>query len=199
MIYLLRHGETVWNASGRFQGRKDSPLTHRGIEQANQMGMLLSREIAGREAQFKSYVSPLGRAKETAARIAKIVPLTFEEEPRLIEVSVGLWDGMTLYEIGAEYPDALNGSDAFNWFFRSPNGESFDQACKRVSSWLSEVSTPTIAISHGPTSRLLRGVYLGLSKREMLELPVPQSGFYRLDDGKSELLDGVQRNFVDMR
>jgi broad specificity phosphatase PhoE len=118
MIYLLRHGETVWNAVGRFQGRKDSPLTQRGIEQANQMGMLLSQEIAGREAQFKSYVSPLGRAKETAARIAKIVPLTFEEEPRLMEVSVGSWDGMTLYEIGVEYPDALNGSDAFDWLRR---------------------------------------------------------------------------------
>ena len=103
-----------------------------------------------------------------------------------MEVSVGSWDGMTLYEISAEYPDALNGSDAFDWFFRSPDGESFDQACKRVSSWVSEVSTPAIAISHGLTSRLLRGVYLGLSKREMLELPVPQSGFYRLDDGKSD-------------
>ena len=173
MIYLLRHGETVWNTAGRFQGRKDSPLTKRGIEQADQMGKLLSREICGRERQFECYVSPLGRAKETAARIAKIVPLTFAEEPRLMEVSVGSWDGMTLYEIGIEYPDALNGSEAFDWFFRSPNGESFDQACKRSSGWLSEVSAPTIAISHGLTSRLLRSVYLGLSKREMLELPVP--------------------------
>jgi len=189
MIYLLRHGETVWNTVGRFQGRKDSPLTKRGIEQADRMGKLLSREISGREREFEGYVSPLGRAKETAARITKIVPLTFAEEPRLTEVSVGSWDGMTLYEIGVEYPDALNGSDAFDWFFRSPNGESFDQACKRASSWLSEVSAPTVAISHGLASRLLRGVYLGLSKREMLELPVPQSGFYRLDDGKSELVD----------
>jgi broad specificity phosphatase PhoE len=199
MIYLLRHGETVWNTVGRFQRRKVSPLTQRGIEQANQMGMLLSREITGRQGQFKSYVSPLGRAKESAARIAKIVPLTFEEEPRLMEVSVGSWDGMTLYEIGVECPDALNGSDAFDWFFRSPNGESFDQACERVSSWLFDISEPTIAISHGLTSRLLRGVYLGLSKREMLELPVPQSGFCRLHGGKSELVDGAQPNFLDKR
>jgi probable phosphoglycerate mutase len=106
---------------------------------------------------------------------------------------------MTLYEIGVEYPDALNGSDAFDWFFRSPDGESFDQACKRVRSWLSEVLTPTVAISHGLTSRLLRGVYLGLSRRETLQLPVPQSGFYRLDDGKSELVDGAQPSFVDKR
>jgi broad specificity phosphatase PhoE len=199
MIYLLRHGETVWNTAGRFQGRKDSPLTRRGIAQADQMGILLSREITGHEGQFRSYVSPLGRAKETAALIARFVPLTFEDEPRLMEVSVGSWDGMTLYEISAEYPDALNGSDAFDWFFRSPDGESFDQACERVSSWLFDISEPTIAISHGLTSRLLRGVYLGLSKREMLELPVPQSGFYRLHGGKSELVDGAQPNFLDKR
>jgi len=199
MIYLLRHGETVWNTADRFQGHKDSPLTKRGIEQADQMGKLLSREITGRERQFKGYVSPLGRAKETAARIAKIAPLTFAEEPRLMEVSVGTWNGMTLYEIGVEYPDALNGSDAFDWYFRSPNGESFDQACKRVSSWLSEVSTPTVAISHGLTSRLLRGVYLGLSKREMLKLPVPQSGFYRLNGGSSEFVDDAQPNNLEKR
>jgi broad specificity phosphatase PhoE len=47
MIYLLRHGETVWNTAERFRGHKDSPLTKRGIEQADQMGKLLSREITG--------------------------------------------------------------------------------------------------------------------------------------------------------
>ncbi|WP_411195835.1 phosphoglycerate mutase family protein, partial [Rhizobium sp.] len=49
MIYLLRHGETIWNTLGRFQGQKDSPLTERGIEQAEQMARLLRKEIAGSE------------------------------------------------------------------------------------------------------------------------------------------------------
>jgi broad specificity phosphatase PhoE len=143
MIYLLRHGETVWNAAGRFQGQKDSPLTKRGIAQADQMGMLLSQQIAGREIQFRGFVSPLGRTKETARRIARFVPLAFIDEPRLMEVSVGTWDGMSLYEIGVEYPDALGGADAFDWFFRSPDGETFERASQRLHSWLSEVSTPT--------------------------------------------------------
>jgi broad specificity phosphatase PhoE len=190
MIYLLRHGETVWNAAGRFQGQMDSSLTKRGIEQADQMGMLLSRQIAGREAQFRGCVSPLGRTKETARRIARVVPLTFIDEPRLVEVSVGAWDGMSLYEIGVEYPDALNGADAFDWFFRSPDGETFEHACQRLRSWLSEVSAPTVAISHGLTSRLVRGIYLGMTRREMLELPVPQDGFYRLEAGRIDFVDG---------
>jgi len=89
------------------------------------------------------------------------------------------------------YPYALNGSDAFDWFFRSPDGESFEQACKRVASWLSEVSTPAVAISHGLTGRLLRGVYLGLSRREMLVQPVPQDGFYRMGGGRVDLIEAA--------
>ena len=109
-----------------------------------------------------------------------------------MEVSVGTWDGMSLYEIGVEFPGALDGTDAFDWFFRSPDGETFDDACKRVRSWLSDVSTPAVAITHGLVSRLVRGVYLGMSKREMLELPVPQNGFYRLTAGHIDFIDRTQ-------
>jgi broad specificity phosphatase PhoE len=68
----------------------------------------------------------------------------------------------------------LSGADAFDWYFRSPNGESFDEVCDRVRTWLASVSCPTVAISHGLTGSLIKGVYLGLSRRDMLELPVPQ-------------------------
>jgi broad specificity phosphatase PhoE len=189
MIYLLRHGETTWNAEGRYQGQKDSPLTKRGIKQADEMGMLLSQQIDVRAHQFTGYVSPLGRARETARRISKFVPLTFADEPRLMEVSVGTWDGMSYGEISTEFPGALDGADAFDWFFRSPDGETFENCCKRVRSWLYEVATPAVAVSHGLTSRLVRGVHLGLSKREMLELPVPQNGFYRLANGCIDFIE----------
>jgi broad specificity phosphatase PhoE len=192
MIYLLRHGETVWNTAGRFQGKRDSSLTKRGLAQADEMGTLLLQHLAGTEHQFKGYVSPLGRAQETARRVSKVIPLTFVDEPRLMEISVGTWDGMSLYEIGVEFPGALDGTDAFDWFFRSPDGETFDDACKRVRSWLSDVSTPAVAITHGLASRLVRGVYLGMSKREMLELPVPQNGFYRLATGHIDFIDRTQ-------
>ena len=49
-----------------------------------------------------------------------------------MEVTIGSWDGMTRYEIDVEYPGALAGSDAFDWYFRSPDGETFDGACERV-------------------------------------------------------------------
>jgi broad specificity phosphatase PhoE len=194
MIYLLRHGETSWNTAGRFQGHKDSALTRRGIEQADRMAVRLAEELTRTNGKFEARVSPLGRARETADRIAQLTALNFSDDLRLIEVTLGSWDGMTLYEIDTEYPGALTGSDAFDWYFRSPDGETFDDACKRVESWLSEVSSPTVAVSHGLTSRLLRGIYLGLSRREMLELPVPQNGFYRLCDRRSEFIDWSAEN-----
>ncbi|MBY5339537.1 histidine phosphatase family protein [Rhizobium leguminosarum bv. viciae] len=190
MIYLLRHGETIWNTLGRFQGQKDSPLTERGIVQAEQMAKLLKKEIAGSEQSFQLHVSPLGRTQETAARIERVLPLTARPESRLMEVTVGSWDGMSKFEIDNEFPGMLDGSSAFDWYFKSPDGESFDAACARAKDWIAGIHGPTVAISHGLFGRLVRGVYAGLSKQEMLELPVPQDGFYCLCDGEFSLVSG---------
>ncbi len=146
------------------------------------MARLLRKEIAGSEQSFQLHVSPLGRTQETAARIGRVLPLAARPEPRLMEVTIGSWDGMTKFEIDNEFPGMLDGSDAFDWYFKSPDGESFDDACARAEDWISGIHEPTVAISHGLFGRLVRGVYAGLSKREMLELPVPQDGFYHLCD-----------------
>ncbi|MBY5523355.1 histidine phosphatase family protein [Rhizobium leguminosarum] len=190
MIYLLRHGETIWNTLGRFQGRKDSPLTERGIEQADRVAKLLQTEISNSEQSFQMSVSPLGRTRQTAARVKRVLPVATQEDARLMEVSVGYWDGMTKFEIDNEFPGMLDGSDAFDWYFKSPDGESFDAACSRANDWIADIRGPTIAISHGLFGRLVRGVYSGVSKREMLELPVPQEGFYCLCNGEFNLISG---------
>ncbi len=189
LIYLLRHGETVWNTLGRFQGQMDSALTRRGVEQANLVARLLHQEIAATAQSFELHISPLGRVRETAERVRRLLPLEAREDVRLMEVTVGSWDGMTLFEIDQEFPGMLDRSDAFDWYFRSPDGESFDAACIRAKSWIADIRRPTVAISHGLFGRLLRGVYCGLSRREMLELPVPQDGFYRLSDGQCHRID----------
>jgi len=106
-----------------------------------------------------------------------------------MEVSIGSWDGLTRFEIDNEFPGSLDGSDAFDWYFRSPDGESFDTACARAKGWIAAVGGPTVAVSHGLFGRLIRGVYAGMSKREMLELPVPQDGFYRLSKGEFRVID----------
>lgn len=188
MIYLLRHGETHWNTQGRFQGQKDSPLTERGIAQADAVADLLRRTVGDDISAFAFRVSPLGRTMETAARLQRGLPLNIELDDALIEVTTGSWDGLTQFEIGTEYPGLLDGADAFDWYFRSPYGESFDAACTRARNWLAAIDRPTIAVSHGLFSRIIRGVHLGLSRDEMLALPVPQDGFYRLEEGECGLM-----------
>jgi broad specificity phosphatase PhoE len=101
-------------------------------------------------------------------------------DSRLSEVTIGSWDGMSHYEIMTEYPEALKGSDASDWFFRAPDGESFEAVLRRISDFLDEIQTPAAVISHGLPGRIIRGAYLGMSRREMLELPVPQDGLYEL-------------------
>src|SRR5437588_638163 len=99
-IYLARHGETVWNRDGRFQGRLDSPLTRRGLDQARRMGETLAARIPrGERRDWTIVASPLGRAQHTARIIAGILGLAgadIETEARLAEVDIGSWAGLDM-------------------------------------------------------------------------------------------------------
>lgn len=183
-IYLVRHGETEWNAQGRFQGRLDSALTDTGVRQAKAIG----RRLAGLDLSFDAFVSsPLGRTRQTAAIIAGSANLPAARyDDRLAEVSLGSWDGLTHIDIDALWPGSLDGSTPFDWFFRSPDGESYDAAFQRAECWLRERQGVTLAVSHGLISRIIRGAYSGLSKTEALCLPVPQDVIWRLSSGRIE-------------
>jgi len=89
-VFLLRHGETEWNAAGRFQDQLDSPLTARGRDQACRLSRILARALAGRPCP-PMHVSPLGRTRGTADIVRRCVPGLGSAtiEPRLQEVSTG--------------------------------------------------------------------------------------------------------------
>jgi probable phosphoglycerate mutase len=98
-ILLARHGETVFNLEGRWQGQSDSPLNDRGLAQARQLGRALVDEpIAA------VYSSDLGRAMATALEVAEPHGLTVQPEPNLREIHVGGWTGLNGAEIDARYP-----------------------------------------------------------------------------------------------
>lgn len=183
-IYLIRHGETEWNVQGRFQGKLDLALTDTGVSQAEAIG----RRLAGLDLSCDVFVSsPLGRTRQTAAIIAGSANLPVAQcDDRLAEVSLGSWDGLTHSDIDAQWPGVLDGSTPFDWFFRSPDGESYDAAFLRSECWLREQRGVTVAVSHGLISRIIRGAYRGLSKPEALRLPVPQDVIWRLSDGRIE-------------
>lgn len=180
-VFLLRHGETEWNAAGRFQGRLDTPLTRRGRDQAASVGRSLAAGLAG-QPMPPLHVSPLGRARETAAIVAGQLSGLHpgRVEPLLQEVTTGAWDGLTHADIEAGWPGALDGATEFDWYFRSPDGEGYAAAAARVSAWLNGLDGPVIAVSHGLLGRLVRGAWLGLPRDEALALPVPQDVVWHL-------------------
>lgn len=181
-IYLVRHGETEWNLVDRYQGRFDSPLTTRGRAQARAIAELLVAELGGSRGIILQS-SPLGRAIDTAAVIGERLGLRLMIDARLREISFGSWDGMRRAEIRERFPSQLDGATRYDWYFRAPDGESFDAAAARLGDWLGSCDAPTIAITHGLASRLLRGLYAGIEREKVLALPVPQDGLFRLSGG----------------
>lgn len=185
-IYLLRHGETEWNAAGRFQGGLDSPLTVNGVAQAKAIGQRLAPLAHTIDALFSS---PLGRARQTTGILRVQAPHpAVQWDERLQEVSIGVWDGLTHIDIDAGWPGLLDGTSPFDWFFRSPDGETYAAATERVRDWLASVEGTVIAVSHGLLSRIIRGVYLGLAEGEALKLAVPQDVIWHLHSGKIDAL-----------
>jgi len=111
-------------------------------------------------------------------------------EPRLREITVGSWDGLTKAEVAARFSDRLEGTTRFDWYFRAPDGESYAAARERVRAWLDEQSGPVIAVSHGVTGRLIRGAYLGLGRDDTLSLSAAHDVAWLLRDGRVEALSG---------
>jgi broad specificity phosphatase PhoE len=175
-LLVLRHGETVWNQLGKFQGRKDSPLTQKGQTQALRQNALLAKV---RNPPLAKYCSPQGRAVQTA-RLALGSDDGLILDKRLQEIDFGEWEGATRDEILAkiDYP-----FDSGLWNFRSPNGESFGAITERVESFLNDLGEPAIIVTHGITSIVLRGLYLGLNQPEILKLPRDQGSIYQLSNG----------------
>ena len=189
-ILQVRHGETQWNLARRFQGQFDSPLTERGIAQAHAVGRLVQKLP---EAAFARIVaSPLGRARRTAEIIRDHLTagaeLTIDD--RLREISVGSWDGLTYSDIARRFPGIFDGEGRHDWYFRSPDGDTYETFAARVGEWLraSAGSPFVIAVTHGIVSRVLRGLYAGLPREVALTLPVPQDKVFRLCDGVIEEL-----------
>ena len=190
-IYLLRHGETEWNVADRLQGALDSSLTPLGREQTQRLAAILARHIheSGSETR-RMAVSPLGRTRETARIVAQSFrfPIDVTIEPRLREITLGAWDGLTKTEVAAQFSSLLAGTNRFDWYFRAPDGETFEAARERVLSWLSEQTGSVIAVSHGVTGKLIRGAYLNLPRDETLSLPAPHNLGWILRDGRIEAL-----------
>ncbi len=101
-MYLIRHGQTDWNAEGRYQGQTDSQLSTLGRAQADQLARaLVSHPLAA------VYSSPLSRALHTAQAIAAPHGLPVRTVDLLREIGLGVWERLTELEITEKFGRVL--------------------------------------------------------------------------------------------
>jgi 2,3-bisphosphoglycerate-dependent phosphoglycerate mutase len=154
-LFLVRHGETAWNAEHRWQGHTDIPLMQSGIEQARRLAAYLRpTPIAA------IYASDLQRASQTAAIIAEAQGVEVQTDARWREMNAGIFQGKTHDEITTHYADEFKRLNE-NWLDHVvEGGESRRQMRVRILAALDDVLANTVGeralvASHGGSLRLL--------------------------------------------
>ncbi len=149
-LWLIRHGESMWNIEGRIQGHSDSPLSELGIEQAK----LLQRRLAEHDFDFV-YSSDLARAKDTAELVVPNSKIHLDQ--RLRERNFAGFEGKTHKELSQEERNIFEAwrNDPEN--VRPLGGELQSEFCKRILAWLEELPKlgKVIAFTHGGFIRTL--------------------------------------------
>ncbi|MFC3072138.1 histidine phosphatase family protein [Shinella pollutisoli] len=184
-IYLIRHGETDWNAEGRLQGQKDIPLNGTGRGQAAGNGRAL-KTLLGDAAGFDFVASPLSRTRETMEILRGamgIDPAAYRTDRRLVEVSFGDWEGHTLPELMEIAPERVRERARGKWDFIPPGeaAESYEILCWRVGSWLADVRGPTVCVAHGGVCRALFRLH-GMEPEEAAGTPIHQDRILSIDE-----------------
>jgi len=190
LVYLARHGQTAYNAEGRFQGQQAIPLDDVGRAQA--------AELAERAVGYgfrALWCSPLLRARETADAVAAHLGLQPVEDARLMETDAGDWTDRSFAEVIAEAPEAFAAFATAHADFAFPGGESFAEQEVRVAAALDDVEAgelPALVVCHGMVIRAALAVRAG----ELLEhiKRVPNAALVPLDaaaalSGDGELAD----------
>ena len=168
IILLARHGQSDWNATRRWQGHADRPLTAKGRAQAHALAERLAHiELDG------VYSSDLRRAAETARAVADAQGLEVIELQELREVDVGSWSGLTREEAEEGFPEGFaRWRDGFpGW----DDGEDYDEMAQRVIGAVIEIALAnengrTLVVSHGGPIRALHAAALGLDVHEYRRL-----------------------------
>lgn len=154
-LFLVRHGETIWHAEGRYAGSADVPLNERGRRQAREM----AEWAAGAELSAV-WSSTAGRAIDTATPVAQAAGAPLQPDPRLCEVDFGEAEGLTRDEMSERFPDALDAFLAHPATSPLPGGEPGVEASVRFMSAVDEIVTDAgtdarvLIIAHSTVIRL---------------------------------------------
>lgn len=179
-VSLIRHGETEWNTSGRWQGILPVPLNDMGREQARKLASALRRDTIQ-----MIYTSDLSRASETAQIIAETLAIPVLIDERLRELDIGVFQGLTVEEIlqrhAVEYADFMAQPIAYVL----PQGESREHMGQRMkAAWndfISQTDKEHIAIvSHGGAIKMLLSVLWPGQAEVFHSYDIPNTSITRL-------------------
>jgi len=190
-ILLARHGETPWNAEGRYQGQEDIPLSPVGEGQARALGERL-REVT----ITRAVASPLRRARHTAelALGQRDLPLTLD--PGLMEIAHGTWEGLLASEIREADPERLRQWREAPHEVLMPEGESLQHvldrawpAFVRATEGLGDDDT-LLVVAHDAVNRVLLCRILGI--------PLAQLWGFRQAPTTINLLEGPDVDHLEV-
>lgn len=195
-LHLIRHGESLWNVEGRYQGHADSGLTEAGRTQARALGEVLAGQVPAPDLVL---ASDLPRVADTAADYAARVGAEVRAEPALREMSVGDWAGLTFEEAEAAHPDIVAAVAAGADVQRGEGGETFAQTRERVVDALERAVAEVddgadrviLAFTSGNPIRLAVAHMLGLASPGHMALSAPDNcsvATIRLRQGRRELV-----------
>ena len=184
-LYLIRHGETDWNAEGRYQGQIDTTLSDRGRAQT----ACLAEALA--QVPFRAvYSSPLSRSRDTARAIAARHGLPVVALDGLREVGMGEWEGLTEQEITARFGAVLTARRQDPERVTPGGGESLGELQARGLEAIREIVArhpgETVAVvAHGGLNKT---ILLGL-----LDAPLIRYWTIRQDNGAINVLEFDER------
>lgn len=195
-LFIARHGETVFNAAARLQGEHlHTPLTRTGFAQADGMGAALRAHL-GAKPPLMLWASETGRALQTLAVIAEHLELDWHDagrDMRLAEIGMGSWGGRYYADVMAEHGDVIDRDSMV--LKPAPDGEDYPAIARRVSAWAAQHgNTPgdKLVIMHGISSRVFRGVLLGLDADPVYGAPIapglPQGSVTCFENGAERVV-----------
>jgi broad specificity phosphatase PhoE len=182
-LYFVRHGQSEWNAIGRFQGQWDSDLSDLGRAQAHANGRLLAD--LGVQALFSS---PLDRARQTTDIINVYLgglPVIFDD--RLKEWDCGAWSGELRTDVIARWPEEWAALQADRFNYRGPDCENYTDMFERARPFIAELerhrADRIAVVSHGMIGKVMVSLLLGLHGEQTLAIYQPNDVVFRVTTG----------------
>jgi broad specificity phosphatase PhoE len=169
-LYVIRHGEPAM--TGVLLGQTDPPLSSKGISDASRLAEVARDGIV--------YTSPLLRARQTASYLHSNPVIV----PEFIEITYGVWDGLSWNEIELRYPEQARAKMKQWEAVTPPKAESWEHFCSRVRLGLSRVlqgELPAVIVGHEAVNAVIARE-LGNSQIHSYKQSYCELVEYRLED-----------------